>query len=432
MDKKRKTITFRMFELAHKEKNGNALITIPDLTNGFDAGLETWWKGMEPVSFYTPGCVRQGIYKIHIRLRAIEDTGSTFLFTGRKQLQDILYMQKGETLEREYYQVVSEYVPRYRHHAYMVERLFLTVCTADKNTVAVEACTAQECAVHESVSRNPAGKCTVQEQPVPRVFLCGDSTVADQCGEIPYEPGACYASWGQALPAFLGLNAAVDNQAHSGNTTETFRNDGHFALVQHHMGPGDLCLFQFGHNDQKRAYLQPEKEYRRNLLRFIEEVNRAGAVPVLVTPLGRNMWSADGTYFDLLEEYADMVRRIGEETGTRVIDLHIHSVDFYKEKGKEVARGYFHPGDSTHTNEYGAYLFAAFIAEKLAEYFPDIFPEIRTGVDFKPQGNLWEELAAETNRKEGSGEAEVWDRVEKSEAELIKAVMKAREESRYI
>ncbi|OUP86134.1 hypothetical protein B5F07_02220 [Lachnoclostridium sp. An169] len=413
MDKKRKTITFRMFELAHKEKNGNALITIPDLTNGFDAGLETWWKGMEPVSFYTPGCVRQGIYKIHIRLRAIEDTGSTFLFTGRKQLQDILYMQKGETLEREYYQVVSEYVPRYRHHAYMVEHLFFTVCTAEKDAVEVEVCTAQE-------------------QYLPRVFLCGDSTVADQCGEIPYEPGACYASWGQSLPAFLGLNAAVDNQAHSGNTTETFRKDGHFAVVQHHMGPGDLCLFQFGHNDQKRAHLQPEKEYRSNLRRFIEEVRRAGAVPVLVTPLGRNMWHEDGTYFDLLEEYADMVRRVGEENGTRVIDLHEYSVNFYKEKGKKEARGYFHPGDSTHTNEYGAYLFASFIAGRLAEYFPDVFPEIRPGVDFKPQGNLWEELTAEINRKEGSGEAEVWDRVEKSETDLIKAVMKAREESRHI
>ena len=375
-------------------------------------------------------CVRQGVYKIHVRLRALEDAGPVFMFTGRKQLQDILYMQKGESLEREYYHVVSEYVPRYCQYAYMVEHLFFTVCTAEKDAVVLEM--AQECAVRELVSRDPAGKCTVQEHPLPRVFLCGDSTAADQCGEIPYEPGVCYASWGQSLPAFLGLNAVVDNQAHSGNTTETFRNDGHFAVVQHHMGPGDFCLFQFGHNDQKRAHLQPEKEYRSNLLRFIEEVCCAGAVPVLVTPLGRNMWHTDGTYFDLLEEYADMVHRVGEETGTRVINLHDYSVNFYKEKGKEAVRRYFHPGDSTHTNEYGAYLFAAFIAEKLAEYFPDIFPGIRPGVDFKPRGNRWEELTAETNRKEGSGEAEVWDRVEKSEAKLIKAVMKAREESRYI
>lgn len=62
MDKKKENITFRMFEFAHKEQKRNTLLTLSDLTNGFDAGLETWWEGMEPVSFYTPtASVRESI-----------------------------------------------------------------------------------------------------------------------------------------------------------------------------------------------------------------------------------------------------------------------------------------------------------------------------------------------------------------------------------
>ena len=69
-------------------------------------------------------------------------------------------------------------------------------------------------------------------------------------------------------------------------------------------------------------------------------------------------------YNDLLAEHAQAVFEVGEETGVPVIDLHKYAVDLIKKNGKEASRVYFHPGDMTHTNEYGSFLFAHLIARE--------------------------------------------------------------------
>ena len=384
-----------------EQHKADTSLWIPELTNGFDPKTDSVGEGMEPISFYTECCVPEGCYAIHVSLKANRDTGPVFLFTGRKQLQDILYLKKNQQFEQTYYQSVTEIIPQYESHLNMVEHVFFSYCTPQCDEIRVEGCKAERVAA------------------VPRVFLCGDSTVTDQCAEIPYHPGTCYASWGQVLSAYLGNAAVVENQAHSGLTTESFRKEGHFSIVKHHLRPGDFCLFQFGHNDQKLSYLQASREYPENLKRYVSEVRSADAIPILVTPLGRNTWKQDGTYHDLLSEHAEAVARIASETDTRVIDLHEFSTGLYKRWGIAASQGYFHPGDYTHTNEYGAYLFASFIAEKLHEQFPEVFDNRCPAVSFIPPKNLWDGLDKRNNRTEASGEAGEFNRMEKSVKELL-------------
>ena len=84
---------------------------------------------------------------------------------------------------------------------------------------------------------------------IPAVYLAGDSTVTDQPGDYPYYPGTCYCGWGQMLPAYLDARLSVSNHSHSGLTTDTFRKEGHYAVIEQYSRPGDYVFYQFGHTD---------------------------------------------------------------------------------------------------------------------------------------------------------------------------------------
>lgn len=206
----------------------------------------------------------------------------------------------------------------------------------------------------------------IEEISCPTVYIAGDSTVTNQSAEYPYTPGTCYSGWGQMLSAYLDERIAVSNHAHSGLTTDSFRSEGHYDIVRRFIRPGDFYFMQFGHNDQKLMELKAEGGYRENLLRYIEECREVGAHPVIITPLARNTWRGnDGAYNDLLAEYGAVCLEVGRQKDVPVLDLHGRSVEFVREKGLDAAKAYFHPDDYTHSNDYGAYLFAGFVAEEI-------------------------------------------------------------------
>lgn len=132
--------------------------------------------------------------------------------------------------------------------------------------------------------------------------------------------------------------------------------------------PGDYVFFQFGHNDQKLPGLQAKGGYRANLQRYIKENQAKGVYPVLVTPIARNTWRLrDQTYLDLLEEFADVCLELGAQYGIPVLDLHAHSKKYVLEKGLQDAKPIFFPGDYTHTNDFGAYKMAGYVAQEIRE-----------------------------------------------------------------
>lgn len=216
----------------------------------------------------------------------------------------------------------------------------------------------------------------------PVVYIAGDSTVTDQSAEYPYAPGTSYSGWGQMLAYFLPGRAAVSNHAHSGLTTESFRQEGHYAIVEERLREGDYVLIQFAHNDQKLSHLLAKGGYRDNLIRYIKEVRQKGAVPVLLTPIARNSWKgADGSYLDFLEEYAQTVLDTGEEYQVPVIDLHKESMEFILRTGLEAAKAWFYPADYTHSNDFGAFRAAKAVAEGLKEICPELFAAKAEGAE---------------------------------------------------
>ncbi|MCC8101684.1 MAG: hypothetical protein LIP11_05290 [Clostridiales bacterium] len=86
----------------------------------------------------------------------------------------------------------------------------------------------------------------------------------------------------------------------------------------------------------------------------------------LVTPLAGNSWKGgDGSYNDLLWEYAEVCKEIGESSHVPVLDLHGRSKAWITQQGREAVRTSFFPDDYTHTNDYGAYRMAGFVTAEL-------------------------------------------------------------------
>jgi lysophospholipase L1-like esterase len=203
----------------------------------------------------------------------------------------------------------------------------------------------------------------VEETQCPTLYIAGDSTVTDQGCAYPYDPGSSYSGWGQMLSNYVKPGIAVSNHSHSGLTTESFRSEGHYSIIEEQIKPGDYFLMQFAHNDQKLPQLTARGGYQENLIRYISEIRAKSAFPVIVTPIARNTWKSDGSYNDLLEEFANVCKEIGQKLNVPVIDLHGKSMDFVIREGLEEAARYYFPKDYTHSNDYGAYLMARYIAE---------------------------------------------------------------------
>lgn len=286
----------------------------------------------------------QGNYQVTITIdggaKGIKDL---MIFTGRRRLMDLgIKLNPGEVFQTSYTINISDIIPRSKTVPFSDTSFDLTIF-ADSPTLSAV-----------SISQIEA----------PTIYIAGDSTVADQSGSYPYAPGCCYSGWAQCFSSYLESGIALSNHSHSGLTTETFRNEGHYAIVEDIIKTGDFFLIQFAHNDQKLPHLDANGGYAKNLRTYVAEIRAKGATPIIVTPLARNTWKgADGSYNDLLIDYANTCKEVGSELNVPVLDLHKKSKDFILSEGLENSKRYFYPKDYTHTNDYGAFLMAGFVAE---------------------------------------------------------------------
>lgn len=202
-----------------------------------------------------------------------------------------------------------------------------------------------------------------------RIDLIGDSTQTDSAG---YGRGFC-----------ANLTAAVDcvNMAKGGASTRTFREQGLWdrSLVT----KPDYMVIQFGHNDTvtpEHADRQvPLEQYKQNLRDFVKEARAAGIKPVLVTPLTRRYFEADGKIHSDLTVYAAALAGVANEMGVPLIDLQRESIatlDKLGEQGgmalgitKKDAQGNTIP-DKTHLNWEGSYVFGRMVAVDLGKVVP--------------------------------------------------------------
>ncbi|MDO3411854.1 rhamnogalacturonan acetylesterase [Saccharibacillus sp. CPCC 101409] len=207
-------------------------------------------------------------------------------------------------------------------------------------------------------------------------YLAGDSTMAS------YTPDrAPMEGWGAKLFSFLPPSVRVVNEAICGRSSKSFIDEGRLDRILEHISPGDLLLIQFGHNDNKEDPLRhtcPWSTYPQTLKRYIDGARDKGAQPVLITPLCRRYFDANGLLLPTHGDYPRAVESLAVRERVPLIDLTGRSAAAFKEMGDARSREWFtqfkpgeHPNypdgiqDNTHLNEQGARSVAALVADGL-------------------------------------------------------------------
>jgi lysophospholipase L1-like esterase len=202
---------------------------------------------------------------------------------------------------------------------------------------------------------------------VPTVFLIGDSTMCDQ----PREP---FSSWGQMFPNFFQPDIAIANHAESGETYRASLSRRRLDKILSLMKPGDYLIMQFGHNDQKQIAAGtggPFTTYKAEIKKHVDSVRARGGIPVIVSPMERRMYNADGSFRPSLVDYAEASRQSAKELNVAFIDLNAQSILFYKALGKDKAylafAGHGLTRDATHHDNYGSYELAKIIVQGIVD-----------------------------------------------------------------
>ena len=141
----------------------------------------------------------------------------------------------------------------------------------------------------------------------PTLFLIGDSTVKNGTkGQVGW--GTPIAKW------FAASQVSVQNRALGGRSSRTFLTEGLWDKVLADIKPGDVVLMQFGHNDggglkdpKGRASIKGTGDetaeatdpktgqpvtvhsYGWYLRRYIADTKAKGAIPVVLSPIPRNI-----------------------------------------------------------------------------------------------------------------------------------------------
>lgn len=163
-----------------------------------------------------------------------------------------------------------------------------------------------------------------------RIFIAGDSTACNypHTGENNRYP---QTGWGQMFGELFNDDICVVNCARSGRSSKSFLKEDNYKYICNNLKKGDYLFIQFAHNDCKKEdparYTTPEDgTYQECIYEFINAARNAGATPVLLSSITRNLPS-DTT----LEPYRDSMIEIADKEGLFFIDLygitHKHLID---------------------------------------------------------------------------------------------------------
>ncbi len=212
------------------------------------------------------------------------------------------------------------------------------------------------------------------------IYITGDSTAA-----VYDHQATPMTGWGMVLGDYLP-GISIHNHAMAGRSTKTFLEEGRLQRLEGLLKQGDLLLIQFGHNDEgdkPERHTEPWGDFTDNLSFFVRFARERGACPVLLTPICIRIWE-HGALQGSHGEYLQAVRALAERLQVPLIDLYEESFRIVSEAGEEGSRALFmqlRPGedpripegreDDTHTREKAARPYAAFVARRLKELFPD-------------------------------------------------------------
>jgi len=194
---------------------------------------------------------------------------------------------------------------------------------------------------------------------VVKVYLVGDSTVADYTLEKDYQSKRHpLTGWGQVFQQYLlrdslrqlkalihADSALVDDRAKGGRSTRTFFEEGRWREVYDQLQKNDLVLIQFGHNDasvEKTERYVTVQGYKEFLRLFIRQAREKKAIPVWITPVARNHPWKYCKLSNVHGDYPQAMKDVATELKVPLIDLNELSMQSFSAKGQEyVTTHYF-------------------------------------------------------------------------------------------
>lgn len=216
------------------------------------------------------------------------------------------------------------------------------------------------------------------------IFIAGDSTA-----EIKTKSERPESGWGEFLSDFFNVSVHIENHAMGGRSTKSFLDQKRFEPILDEMKTGDYLLIQFGHNDQKmedpERYTDPHSNYQDNLKWFIKETRQKNATPILLTSISRRVFKEGQIDTTSLGDYPEAMRKVAQEEGVTLIDMHKLSIQLLNQLGEEDSKDLFlhlkenefqnYPEgliDNTHFSKMGATTFAKMVAQELVKEINEI------------------------------------------------------------
>jgi lysophospholipase L1-like esterase len=218
-----------------------------------------------------------------------------------------------------------------------------------------------------------------------RIDLIGDSTQTDHAG------------YGRGFCANLTDKADCVNMARGGASTRSFRAQGIWGRALE--TKPDYMLIQFGHNDVvfnrpagggaapggDRALTDPG-DYEKNLRQYVTEARAAGIKPILVTPITRQYFEADGKIHSDQTEHCITMRTVAADMKVPLIELQDESIAYLEGIGEEAGHKFEITKkdatgatiyDKTHFNWAGSYVFGRMVAVDLGKAAPELAKYVR-------------------------------------------------------
>ncbi len=281
------------------------------------------------------------------------------------------------------------------------------------------------------------GELPAEEARATRVYLAGDSTVKDYSAKGMYNKGVAEAlgSWGEFLGNYFDSSkVAVTSFANGGRSSRSFLNEGKLTDLGRTLGEGDYLLIQFGHNDASDSAENKAERYvplgtpdangvypstpgavgadgtytwdcggtyKWFLQQYIDLAKAKGATPILVTPVSRMYYTADGAIrphhdaestaeAEMTNSYVTAVKQLAQEQKVLLIDgfelTKALFEDAYKAGGNDTngqqlmgvkATETGTEADTTHSNKLGGMIEAALMATAIKDLNLDISAAVK-------------------------------------------------------
>jgi lysophospholipase L1-like esterase len=218
---------------------------------------------------------------------------------------------------------------------------------------------------------------TPQHPDLPTLYLVGDSTVRN--GRADGAGGQW--GWGEPLTDFFNADKInVVNRAIGGRSSRTYITEGRWDELLAMLKPGDVVIFQFGHNDggpledtaRARGTLRGIGDESREIdnpitkkhevvhtygwymRKYVADTLAKGAIPIVCSPIPRKIWK-DGKVVRNAVDYGGWAREVADQEHVAFVDLDEIIARRYDALGEAGVEPLF-ADPHTHTSRAGAEL----------------------------------------------------------------------------